>query len=58
MPFQAWIQNTCADPRCVTARFNGAMPFQAWIHCSGIGRRSQLVELQWGHALSGMDTTA
>ena len=37
-------------------RFNGAMPFQAWIpFCESLIAIS-FVLLQWGHALSGMDT--
>ena len=36
--------------------FNGAMPFQAWILLSELESGIESVELQWGHALSGMDT--
>ena len=56
MPFQAWIH--CLALRCsnTSARFNGAMPFQAWIHVGPRARRVCKVWLQWGHALSGMDT--
>ena len=36
--------------------FNGAMPFQAWIHAHRRGRGVDGGGLQWGHALSGMDT--
>ena len=37
-------------------RFNGAMPFQAWIYASWGEPRTISGKLQWGHALSGMDT--
>ena len=37
-------------------RFNGAMPFQAWIQPIIGSMIFQTVSLQWGHALSGMDT--
>ena len=38
-------------------RFNGAMPFQAWIRAviDDLLQRDPTM-LQWGHALSGMDT--
>ena len=38
--------------------FNGAMPFQAWISgaCGWMHYHTYL-RLQWGHALSGMDTS-
>ena len=39
----------------MTKGFNGAMPFQAWILWGGVGFRLLKVQLQWGHALSGMD---
>ena len=39
-----------------TWRFNGAMPFQAWIHVADPTKYAWLCVLQWGHALSGMDT--
>ena len=45
--------------RCLSRRFgsfNGAMPFQAWIHPPGSTRVRAVEQLQWGHALSGMDT--
>ena len=35
--------------------FNGAMPFQAWICCVYRRGDERRCELQWGHALSGMD---
>ena len=38
-------------------RFNGAMPFQAWISHSDMAALRAYLELQWGHALSGMDTS-
>ena len=31
------------------------MPFQAWICTCGVGRMRTYRQLQWGHALSGMD---
>ena len=34
------------------------MPFQAWIHLLTPRGVSWYEELQWGHALSGMDTVA
>ena len=37
--------------------FNGAMPFQAWILKVYGGRIDRFLKLQWGHALSGMDTS-
>ena len=38
--------------------FNGAMPFQAWIRGYLLRRLARdQTTLQWGHALSGMDTT-
>ena len=36
--------------------FNGAMPFQAWIQLTGQIPFFLGYLLQWGHALSGMDT--
>ena len=36
-------------------RFNGAMPFQAWISATAYVTMAKQVELQWGHAFSGMD---
>ena len=36
--------------------FNGAMPFQAWIHLLVWTVHWDAAGLQWGHALSGMDT--
>ena len=56
MPFQAWIQKKEENFAWLNSSFNGAMPFQAWIRIlrwKGIAIR---IELQWGHALSGMDT--
>ena len=41
-----------APPEC----FNGAMPFQAWIPCFHTRNHQRGEKLQWGHALSGMDT--
>ena len=38
------------------SRFNGAMPFQAWIQGTRTIRYANINVLQWGHALSGMDT--
>ena len=37
-------------------RFNGAMPFQAWIPYGTPPTIIKATLLQWGHALSGMDT--
>ena len=39
-------------------RFNGAMPFQAWIYQSKPYHMIPDIQLQWGHALSGMDISA
>ena len=36
-------------------RFNGAMPFQAWIYATGLFFYEKASLLQWGHAFSGMD---
>ena len=57
MPFQAWIPPR-SDNRCrpQPARFNGAMPFQAWIRPWIVWVVDVMWVLQWGHALSGMDT--
>ena len=33
------------------------MPFQAWIHREWLGDNHNEQPLQWGHALSGMDTS-
>lgn len=35
--------------------FNGAMPLQAWILEYFLATSPEVWELQWGHALSGMD---
>ena len=32
------------------------MPFQAWIHSHAVSILTVIAKLQWGHALSGMDT--
>ena len=40
----------------ISAGFNGAMPFQAWILVVIQNQREHENLLQWGHALSGMDT--
>ena len=57
MPFQAWILPLCAPVLPLVVRFNGAMPFQAWILRGYIVKQCKTLVLQWGHALSGMDTT-
>ena len=41
---------------CEYMRFNGAMPFQAWILPRFSDTILSVDLLQWGHALSGMDT--
>ena len=46
------IQLHTLQSRC----FNGAMPFQAWIPWSTQSVFRHTDTLQWGHALSGMDT--
>ena len=57
MPFQAWILEQVRSSWKVDARFNGAMPFQAWIPaCECLSLPIRAIQLQWGHALSGMDT--
>ena len=57
MPFQAWIPRSKSHrPMSQRRCFNGAMPFQAWIHGTYATVRQMMAELQWGHALSGMDT--
>ena len=43
---------------CQLGCFNGAMPFQAWILLVGLEDGTISHWLQWGHALSGMDTIA
>ena len=58
MPFQAWIPPAAAPrPHPQLGRFNGAMPFQAWIPGPADTTCRLPVPLQWGHALSGMDTS-
>ena len=57
MPFQAWIRNTATAGSATAAGFNGAMPFQAWILVEVAYASRRVFVLQWGHALSGMDTT-
>ena len=39
----------------VAMGFNGAMPFQTWILRIATNVAASSTELQWGHALSGMD---
>ena len=56
MPFQAWIHWHHADTQKAHQRFNGAMPFQAWIPIIEGWNEDRYIRLQWGHALSGMDT--
>ena len=48
----------CCGPKdsSTTSGFNGAMPFQAWIRLPSPPVFSPRPRLQWGHALSGMDT--
>ena len=57
MPFQTWIRSwTCWNPT-TSLRFNGAMPFQTWIRLVAGGWIFFGTQtLQWGHALSDMDT--
>ena len=57
MPFQAWIRLLIVfRNEFYNSRFNGAMPFQAWIQLSVPLPTALPTMLQWGHALSGMDT--
>ena len=56
MPFQAWILHTVVKKCLPLDGFNGAMPFQAWILYGLVIAPPQGYRLQWGHALSGMDT--
>ena len=56
MPFQAWIRRQRRTAAVAVMRFNGAMPFQAWILACEKAQGQQRRRLQWGHALSGMDT--
>ena len=57
MPFQAWILDEArASNNLEFDGFNGAMPFQAWIRGMGVHFNKDRTTLQWGHALSGMDT--
>ena len=44
------------QPSTPQESFNGAMPFQAWIHADMEMSSKAIKALQWGHALSGMDT--
>ena len=46
------------DPEFSQLGFNGAMPFQAWILRYQVYCPYEWTVLQWGHALSGMDTCA
>ena len=48
------VMPICSREYCHS--FNGAMPFQAWILGSGQWLARMSFRLQWGHALSGMDT--
>ena len=57
MPFQAWIPRIDFPPRPQHLCFNGAMPFQAWIPGLDLTSATGVSGLQWGHALSGMDTS-
>ena len=56
MPFQAWIRLFGRGYEAHHPRFNGAMPFQAWIRRLPSKLTNTTLSLQWGHALSGMDT--
>ena len=56
MPFQAWILEFFGYLSMRKAGFNGAMPFQAWIRSCRLQSLTHTPWLQWGHALSGMDT--
>ena len=57
MPFQAWIHHSRTRWKgSKTSGFNGAMPFQAWIQYLIPTEMIEMFALQWGHALSGMDT--
>ena len=57
MPFQAWIRHDSRKELFREQCFNGAMPFQAWIPEDPRILPSINMKLQWGHALSGMDTS-
>ena len=57
MPFQAWILRLFGTKQWFYTYFNGAMPFQAWILGIDQAAVNALISLQWGHALSGMDTS-
>ena len=57
MPFQAWIRLRGTQGHAgISGCFNGAMPFQAWILSYFEPGYGVPALLQWGHALSGMDT--
>ena len=56
MPFQVWISGCTATSSPRRRCFNGAMPFQAWILSYFEPGYGVPALLQWGHALSGMDT--
>ena len=56
MPFQAWIHFNALQGTSFDEGFNGAMPFQAWILIAKGRWLTWPTTLQWGHALSGMDT--
>ena len=56
MPFQAWIPYGSPCLFSASGCFNGAMPFQAWIPWFTDQIPRFRFPLQWGHALSGMDT--
>ena len=55
-PFRHGYLISYAPPIPECTGFNGAMPFQAWIHPTLARGRNPEISLQWGHALSGMDT--
>ncbi len=54
-PFRHGYDPRSIPPSIGTRRFNGAMPFQAWIPTRKSQLRPVICGLQWGHALSGMD---
>ena len=56
-PFRHGYADDAVRPVPCRRGFNGAMPFQAWIQRTVLTRREQIGLLQWGHALSGMDTS-